>query len=142
MTEERTQSTSGPVDVSLLVHDEIIRHDPPVPPWRHVEATRCSHLMPARDGDRHRPALPSMPCGWRAFDAIHDMHPEVSKRDRLYGMAAEFDRHAYEPAGIGVCAADDDEWPCRAERMRLALQDIATIDDLARVRARATEALR
>ena len=56
-------------------------------------------------------------CGSYERDALHDLYPDVSKRDPLPPNLYEDERHEFFSFGSGYCDADEDEWPCSAYRL-------------------------
>ena len=82
---------------------------------RHTEATICG--APFRlPGTRERPGRMGT-CGYRERHPLHDLYPDHTKRDPLRGLYREQDRHEYQPVGRGICAADEDDWPCAARQL-------------------------
>lgn len=57
-------------------------------------------------------------CGAHSAEAIHDVYPDVAKRDVLAFPLVEADRHVFMGTlGRGDCACCMEDWPCTEARL-------------------------
>jgi len=91
--------------------------------WRHRDTIECG--LPLHEpGTNERPSWDGV-CGYTERDAVHDLYPDVLRRDRLPILMTEANRHSFVPGEArGICEGCREDWPCDAEKMRVERDEL------------------